>query len=526
MDVLLTGGLLIDGTGAPARHQDVAVRAGRIAPESKVSEPARLVVNASGLVVAPGFVDIHTHSDLSLIADPQAVSRLSQGITTEIVGNCGLGLVPVAADTTPERRREIEKAANYLYADPTVQPRWTTTADHLGALAAAGPAVNVGTLIPHLPLRASVVGLDAAEATRADVDAMCDLARQGFSDGALGLSTGLAYSPLCFASDHELTALGSVAAEHGAVFAWHVRDYGNLLLESVAQALRIARDTGCRTQISHLCAVGERNWGKVSEALRLVDAARAEGLEVGVDAYPYLAGNAPLSQLLPGWAREGDEEEWRTRLLRSQVQRQVLEEWERDFTLGWDQVTILPAPGLGRTVPLAELAAERDVSPASCALDLLSTYGAGVNIIAGGRSPQDLADVLVHPATVVASDGMSLDPHGRTGAAGAHPRSYGCFPRYLSEVPVVDLPGAIHRCTGLPAATIGLAGRGTVRAGNHADLVVFDPHEILDVADFDLPHQLSRGISWVFVNGEVALGPEGYPRSRAGQVLRRESARC
>lgn len=520
IDVLIRGATLVDGTGAPARQADVAVTGDRIsAVDTAIDAEARTVVHAAGLVVCPGFVDIHTHSDLTLLSSPQAPSALTQGTTTQVVGNCGLGVEP---RTSTADRHGIRAAAAYLDLDPDVELTWTTVRGYLDAVARAHPAVNVLTLVPHGPVRASTVGFDARPATRAEIDAMVVLVEEGLADGAVGVSTGLVYSPVCFAEEDELVALGRTVAASDRLFAWHVRDYTDHLLESVEQCLRVARETGCRTQVSHLASVGRRNWGRVEEALEMVDAARADGLDVGVDIYPYLAGNAPLAQAVPAELQAGGDEALRERLLEPGTVRTLTAEWAHR-AVGWDETVVswLPDPLaaglLGRTV--TDIAAERGESADEVVLDLLRRYGSSALAVYFGRDGRDLERVLRHPATVVASDGLALDPSGPTGRGTPHPRCYGCFPRYLSEYGRADLPDAVRRCTSAPAGRIGLTDRGTVRPGAVADLVVFDPATLRDQATFENPHQLSTGVRDVLVAGQPAIRDGRLTGVRAGRAV-------
>jgi N-acyl-D-amino-acid deacylase len=503
----LTGGLVIDGTGAPGRYATVLVRDGRIAAVGDDLPSDVRHVDVSGRVVCPGFVDIHTHSDLTLLSDPRALSKVHQGVTTEVVGNCGLG---VAAPEEPDLRA----AVSYLDLDPAVAWTWSDLAGYLDAVAAAGPGVNVAALVGHLALHAQVCGFGDAPAAAAELDTMRGSLRDALAAGAVGLSTGLVYAPLPFVADDELVALAEVTAAAGKIFTWHVRSYDDGLVDSVAQAVSVARRTGCRTQISHLAAVGRRNWGAVRHALDLVDAANADGFPVGVDIYPYLHGNAPLAQLLPAWAQKGGAEAWTPRLRERDVRARIRAEWLGRPTT-WDEITVSwtarPSPALGRTI--AELGGDE------AALDLLADRGPGVMMTAGGRSDDDLRTVLAHPSAVVASDGQALDPDGVTGAGLPHPRSYGCFPRYLTRY-ASDLPDAIRRCTSAPAARVGLADRGVLREGVPADVVVFDPARLADTATFTDPHSFAAGIDLVLVNGAVTVDGGGHTGTRAGRVLR------
>jgi len=534
--LLLAGGLVVDGTGAPGRVADVLVHDGWVREVEPGAAGPRRVRDVTGLVVAPGFVDIHTHSDLTLLSDPRALSKVHQGVTTEVVGNCGLGVAPLPEGAD---RAAIRRAVSYLDLDPGVDWSWRDFPGYLAALAGDEPAggpggaktgvggtgVNVAALVGHLVLHAAVCGFADRAAGRGELDRMTGLLRDALDAGAVGLSTGLAYAPLPYARPEELVALGTVTARAGKVFTWHVRSYEDDLLDSVRQAVGVARATGCRTQISHLCAVGRRNWGAVNRALELVDAANAEGLSVGVDIYPYLHGNAPLAQLLPAWAQEGGTDAWTARLRDPAVRAAIREEW-RDRPTTWDDISIAWTPGvrpgsaderIGRTV--GQLARARDVSADEVALDLLAELGTGVLMTAGGRSEDDLLAVLAHPAAVVASDGLSLDPGGVTGAGMPHPRSYGCFPRYLGRY-AGDLPDAIRRCTSAPAARVGLTDRGVLRPGAPADIVVFDPARIRDTATFEAPHRFADGIDLVLVNGVVTVDRGRHTGARAGRILR------
>lgn len=523
---MITGGALIDGTGSPARPATVVVEDGRVRVLPPDAAPrSRQEIDARGLVVCPGFVDIHTHSDLSLLAAPGADSKVRQGVTTEVVGNCGLGMAPTAAGTSTETRDQIRAAVGYLDVDPELDVRWTSVAEYLSAVEAASPALNVATLVPHLPVHASVVGFSEEPPTTAQIDRMCALVSEGLTQGAAGFSTGIAYTPLCFATDDEMLAIGQTVADAGGLFAWHVRDYGDGLVPSVEQALAVARKTGCRTQISHLAAVGRRNWGRVRDVLDMVERAWAEGLDVGVDAYPYLAGNAPLSQLLPDWAQTGDASRWQPALAEADIRRRVADAWATELALGWEDITVLLPDRPATDAPsAAALADERGRAPDEVVLDLLVAHGSSLDMIARGRSPRDLATVLRHPATVVASDGMALNPSGLTGEIPAHPRSYGCFPAYLTgDTAAADLPTAIQRCTQAPADRVGLSDRGRLADGMAADVLVVDLVRLSARATFDNPHQLAQGIDWVLVNGQVVHGPAGETTSGAGRVLRSHS---
>lgn len=523
-DLLITGGEVVDGTGGPVRRADVAVLDGKVAAVGDVGTgPAARTVDATGRWVCPGFVDVHTHSDLTLLSNPEAHSKVRQGVTTEVVGNCGLGVAPL---TRGADVGAIRAAVSYLDVDPAVAWTWRDQADYLDAVAAARPSVNVAALVAHLPLRAGVVGFDDREADADDLEVMSDLLADSLEAGAVGLSTGLMYAPLVFARRAELEELGRVVADYDRVFAWHLRDYADDLLVGVREAIEIAERTGCRTQISHLVAVGQRNWGGVGAALELVDAARARGVDVGVDIYPYLAGNAPLSQRLPAWAQAGGDLAMRLRLHDPDIVERVRREWA-DSPLSWDDITINGAPSpagdavTGRVV--GEIARELGVHPDVVALDALAEFGNAVTMVAGGRDEGDLVAALTHAASVIGSDGQALDPTGPTGTGVPHPRSYGCYPRLFAEFVrpgVLPVAEAVAKCSGAAAARVGLRDRGVLAADAAADIVIIDPDRVTDRATFAEPHQFPDGIDMVVVNGRVVVDHDGHTSERSGTVLR------
>ncbi|WP_163506635.1 N-acyl-D-amino-acid deacylase family protein [Fodinicola acaciae] len=507
-DLLITGGQVIDGTGATAYQASVAVAGDRIvAIGSLDGVRAARTYDASGLVVCPGFVDIHTHSDLSLLSNPGALSKIRQGVTTEVIGNCGLGVTPLPSTVDIAALRT---AVGYLDLDPAIDWTWPDLAGYLDVLRKARPVVNVVPLAAHIPLRAATVGFDERPATAEELERMCALLEAEFDAGAVGLSTGLVYAPAAYADDDELAALGRVVASRDGLFSWHMRDYADELLDSVAQAVRIGRLTGCRTQLSHLVAVGQRNWGSVQQALELIDEARRDGVDVAVDVYPYTAGNASLFQLIPGWAQRGGGERMLARLRDPAVRERIRAE-SASAPVGWDEITVNSVGGdgsgvVGRTI--ADLAGQRD--GAEVVMDLLLEHENAVTMVAGGRSENDVLAALSHPATVIGSDGFALDPDGPTGRGMPHPRSYGCYPRLLGRYAgKIGLVEAIAKCTSRPAARVGLTDRGRIATGWLADLVVFDQEQVCDQATFQDPQRFPVGIRLVVANGEIVVDETG-----------------
>ena len=527
IETIFRGGLIVDGTGNAAFHADIALSGEKILEIGNLQgADADCVIDISGEVLAPGFIDIHTHSDLTLISNPLAQSKIHQGVTTEVVGNCGFGVAPIPSGGS---LKDLRAAVAYLDLDPGVMWQWETLAQYLDFMDQMKTSLNLATLVGHIPIHAAVMGYERAEASAYQIDQMKELLAQSLSAGALGLSTGLNYAPISFASENELIGLAQTVADNDSIFAFHMRDYADDLLKSVREVINIARKTGVRTQISHLVSVGERNWGKVSQALEEIDQANSAGAEINVDVYPYIAGNCPLSQLLPDWTQEGGDLAMQRRLTETLTRSKVLKVWENSL-LSWNEVQISAVLAgreqlIGRTI--AEISSSLQQDPAETALDLLADMGNSVGIIAFGRDEADVRAVLRHPAALVGSDGQSLDPHGPTGSGSPHPRSYGTFPRlfrsYVGSAGI-SLERAVQISTGDVAKKLHLQDRGVIKKGAQADIVVFDPKQIKDLSTYEKPHQYPAGISHVLVNGELTVLNGEHLGTRNGRVIRKLAA--
>jgi N-acyl-D-amino-acid deacylase len=527
VDLLVEGGLVVDGTGSPARRADVAVTDGRIVgvgDAPTVGWAARQRIDATGLVVAPGFVDLHAHSDLSLLSGGDARSAVAQGITTQVVGNCGIGPFPAP----PERLADVRAAIALIDLDPAVAWTWRSAAGYREALAASGTAIHVAPLCGHLALRVSTAGTHAGPLDAAGLRALGARADDALDEGAVGISTGLMYPPARFADTAELDVLGRAAARRDRLFAVHMRDYAAGLLDAVDEVIGVARRTRCRLQVSHLAVAGRRNHGSVARALERIDQARAEGLDIGVDIYPYLAGSANLSQLLPGWAQEGGPDAIVARLGDPAARARIAQEWRATLHLGWDEVRVslvdddLRERVLGRTIE--EVGGVLGCSADEAAMSLIARTHDRVQMVAFGRSEEDLRSVLLHEAASIGSDGLALDRDGATGVGHPHPRSYGCYPRLLGRVVredgLLSLEQAVRMATSAPAARIGLADRGRLSVDMVADLVVFDAGSVIDRATFEDPARFPAGIRHVVVAGEpVVADGRQWPGVRPGRVL-------
>jgi N-acyl-D-aspartate/D-glutamate deacylase len=522
IEKLFVGALVADGTGESLKKFNVGTSQGEIVWVGEDDVPATQKIDVSQKVLAPGFIDIHTHSDLTLLSNPLAQSKIRQGITTEVIGNCGFGVAPYPEGEDGEL---LKAAVAYLQVDPSTEWRWSDLREFLNVLEQSGTSLNVASLIGHIPIHASVVGFGKDPATKNQITEMQELLRENMRQGAFGLSTGLNYSPVSYASRDELVGLAQVVKEFDGIFACHMREYGDDLMKSVEELMSITRATGVRTQISHLVTVGERNWGNVERALAIVESMNQEGFEVDVDVYPYIAGNCPLSQLLPDWAQEGGDSRMRLRMSETPAREKIQQHWKKAEVI-WSNIQIANvAKGreefVGKTV--TSIAEEQGRSPALVALDLLADMGNSLGIIAFGRSENDVRAVFAHKRAIVGSDGQSLDPDGPTGVGSPHPRSYGCYPRLLHEYTGangISLERAVHISTLAAARKLRIKDRGQIATGFKADLVVFDPRNVKDQATYVDPQKFPIGIEHVLVNGEFAIKDGKHTGKKPGQIIR------
>lgn len=523
-DLIISGGEVVDGTGAPPRAADVAVRDGRIAalaaPGTLQPGPAAEVLDASGLVVAPGFIDLHSHADFTVQDHPAADTAVHQGVTTLLGGNCGFSPFPVVDAAA------LSGSAGFLASG--MEFRWTDLDGYAAAVEADPPAINLATQVGHQALRMAAIGADERAATGDELARMRALLTEAAEQGAFGFSTGLIYAPGSYASPDEVAALAATAAEHGMLYSTHMRDETGGLLAAVAEALDAARRSGARLEISHLKAMGPANHGAVDAALAAIEAARADGVDVTADVYPYTASSTTLTSRLPGWAMDGGTARLLERLMERSTRNRIAAELRARFGRDIDPAGIVVADlpegpysaFVGRG--LTDLAAELGADPADAAMELLAAHRATVSIVNHAMAPADVATVLSHPLVSVASDGWTLRPEG---PGRPHPRSFGTFARvlgrYVREDGLLALPEAVRKMTALPAARLGLADRGEVRAGLVADLAVFDPDTVIDNSGFADPWRLATGVRHVLVRGVPVLRDAAATGARPGRVLRR-----
>ncbi len=526
-DYVIRNALVIDGSGAEPYKADVAVRNGSIQSIGhQESDAARQVIEADGKALAPGFIDLHSHTDLGLILSPFEPNKITQGVTTEVAGNCGFSLFPV----TPEGRPAVQQLMKAYGAEMEIP--WEDGRGYYAALEQRGFGVNYLPLVGHGLLRLNVMGSSADAPSASQLNAMKALLEAELEAGAWGFSTGLAYMPGCFAGFEELEALCAVAARYGGVYTSHIRNQGNELLSSVDEAIKLAEATGVSVIISHLKAYGVANWGKVGAALEKISAAQAQGLKVIADFYPYDSSESTLMYEMPEWAKAGGALELIRRLDDPQQRQKISREIEERGELSWDRVVVSGVrteknEGLiGRSI--AQIAASEVPArrPFDVAAELLQSEQGGVSTICRLMSAADVDEIAVSAVTALGSDSYAL-PEGQTFTG--HPRNWGAFPHfydtYVKKKKLLKPQQAVYKMSGMAADFLGLSDRGRIKAGYRADLVLFEPDSIAGPADFTAPDTPSTGIDMVMVNGAVQCANAQVQRRPSGEILLKNKER-
>ncbi len=525
-DLVLRRATVFDGSGAPGVEVDVAVTGDRITEVGNVTAIGAEEIDLAGMALAPGFVDIHSHADLSLFVNPNAESRIRQGVTLEIVGQDGSSVGPLSEAGSRATRERYRNTYG-------VDVDFRDLGGFLDALDRAPATVNLATMVGHGTVRGLVVGGADRPATADELQRMRGLIREALDQGAVGLSSGLEYTPGSFADGNELVELAKELQGTGYPYASHMRSEDDGLFAAVEETLYVGKMAGVPVQISHLKAQGERNWWKAKAILRSIEEARAAGLDVHFDRYPYAAYATGLSNLFPAWARAGGSGAF-IRRLQDATDLPAIESFTRAKValLGsWNAVQISSTRTSGNAYArgrrLGDLARERGEEPFALAVRLIVEEGNSVGMIGFGMSEENTAEILAHPLGMVCSDGGSYAPYGPLSGGSPHPRGYGTFPRLMGHYVrsgALSLALAVHKVTGLPARKLGLDDRGVIRPGAFADLVAFDPSTVADQATFEDPHQYPVGIPLVVVNGQVTLRDGEQTGARAGRAVRGRGA--
>ena len=525
--LLIKGGTVVDGTGAPGVRADVALEGDRIAaigPELN-GEAAR-TIDAKGLMVAPGFIDIHSHSDLVYHTCPSAESKVRQGVTTEVVGMCGFSPAPIA----PGRLEMVRDWMGGIGEKP--HATWHTFAQYLDHLRALGLSVNVAQFVGHGALRLATAGADARPVTPDEQKEMERHLDEAMDAGAFGYSTGLVYAPSVFSNTEELISLAKQLEKRRGLYFSHIRGEAGTLETALEEAIRIGETAGVPVQVAHVKAAGRENWGKMDRALRMFDTARARGVDVTGDVYPYPAGSTKMDSLLPGWMQDGGIAKLLERLADPKARERAIkdclvggERWgSASGSTGWDEIMIATCSKQeleGKS--LAELARRTGREPAHAMMDLVLSERATVAMVSFSQSEENVATATAYAHSMIGSDSLSLHAGPGPHRGMPHPRSYGTFPRVLGrfvrERRLFSWETAVQKMTGMPAAKLRLKDRGLLRPGYAADLALFDPATVQDEATFPAPHRHPTGLPYVIVNGQVVVDGPRFNAVPAGRVL-------
>jgi len=529
-DVVITNGHIVDGTGSPWYAADVGIRAGRIAAIGHLAgAPARRTIDAHGMVVAPGFIDMLGQSELSILVNPHLPSKIYQGITTEVTGEGG-SVAPL--------NDAILRADHVTYEHYGLRPDWRTFGEYFARLRRQGMGINLASYVGATQVRRMVLGDGNRAPNAAELERMKELVRQAMREGAIGLSTALQYAPAPYASTEELIALAAEAARWGGTYASHIRDEGNAIDAALDEAFRIGREAGIPVEIWHLKAAGKDNWGRMPEIVARIQRARQSGVDVAADTYAYTAGFNSFSAIVPPWAHDGGDRKLIERLKDPALRARIRKEMERpsnQWNNEWLQVAgpesfligavqnpkLLPIQGKN----LAEIGRLWHQDPIDAAFDILIRDEAFTEVALFMMAEPDVTLALQQPWVSVCNDSQGTAPDGLLGKEHPHPRAYGAFPhilsKYVRQEKKLTLEDAIRKFTALPAGRMRFAGRGVLKAGMWADVVVFDPATIRDVATYDNPNQLSEGMRFVLVNGVAVIEEGKMTNALPGKVLDR-----
>jgi N-acyl-D-amino-acid deacylase len=524
-DLLFKNARIADGTGGEIFQADLAVTGDRIAEIGKLSAAqARRIIPADGFILAPGFVDMHGHSDYHMLVRPQADSKVLQGITCEIAGNCGYSAAPLCGELLKERVESCKK----LFG---LEIKFSNLLEYFEELESLEPAINFVPLVGYNTLRAGAMGYKADSPSPSEMNAIKAACEQALDQGAFGMSAGLAYAPACYSKKQEISSCAATVAEAGGFFACHIRSEGRELVEAIQEVLEIAASSGVRLEISHLKTSEKENWAKLDRVFELIESAQKSGLKVRADRYPYLAAFTGLSSILPEWVFAGTKDEYLFRLRQGSSRQRIKEDIEN----------LHPDSGYFGRVVLAEVfdpdmkhleglsldkAAEMcGQLPLDLALDLLASDRESPTAVYHTMSEQNLFRILQKEWVMIGSDSAVRAREGLLSEGKPHPRAFGTFPRIIAyavrEKRILPLEGAIRKMTSDACEMAGIKERGRIQKGFFADLVLFDPEEIQDRATYEDPHQFPGGIEMVVVNGKIAVEKGELGSQRAGRILRR-----
>jgi N-acyl-D-amino-acid deacylase len=521
-DLIINGAEVIDGSGRPPFRANLGISSKRIKVIAKEDlGEAKNVINADGQFVCPGWVDFHSHSDLTLLADGRALGKILQGVTTEVCGNCGFSVFP--------RGGEAQKRGEEFFRKFQIQPNWKNLTDFTRGLNGK-IAVNYASLTGHGNIRAQVMGYTAHMATQEELREMRRILEDCLYEGSFGLSSGLIYPPGCFADKAELTSLAEVVESQGALYSIHIRGEGDHLLQAIEEAIEIARNTGVSLHISHLKAVGKSNWSKMARCLSAIEKARNEDCDITCDCYPYTASSTDLDSILPIWVKNGGYDKALEVLSNTSFHSKIKEEMRKALDNNFPKETQISKVESSKNKWMEGMRISDIIKRLKCdicdfLLDILLQERMKVQAIFFSISEENLKEVLKKPYTIIGSDAAARPFSGPLAEGLPHPRSYGTFPRvisrYVKKEGCLKIEEAIYKMTGLPATRLGLRERGLIKRDYIADLVIFDLAKISDSATYSRPFQEPKGLRFVICNGEVVVQDGNYKGCFPGEVLKR-----
>ncbi|UCG78474.1 MAG: D-aminoacylase [Nitrospirota bacterium] len=524
LDILLVNACILDGTGAPAIKASVGIKNNIIAFIGDDRPSASDIINVEGLVLCPGFIDTHGHSEFSVLAAPECMSKLYQGITTEINGNCGLSAAPLAGEAKERREADLDEF--------NITERWSTFDEYFEILRKRSPFINFATLTGHGNIRASVKGYSDGRSTKDEVIEMSGMLNDTILKGSLGLSTGLIYPPGVFTDREELVALiKGIRSAKDLVYATHMRSEGDLLIESIEEVISICRSSGIKAHISHLKTGGRDNWHKVYEAISSVDKAINEGLDITFDRYPYTGAATDLDIMLPSWAYEGGNERELERISDKASRKKIIDHIRSIYKDENEYGSVIISSVTNdknrwmEGEDLLSISGRVKKSPWDAVLDLLVEENLRVGAIYMSMSEDNLRKFLSHPKCMIGSDSAVRNYSGITAKGKPHPRGFGSMPRFLGKYvrdeALMGLEEGIRRITSFPAETFGLAGRGMIKEGYYADITVFDQKTVIDKATYKEPFSRPEGIHHVIINGKISVfDGELIPDSGHGIIIK------
>ena len=534
-ELLIKNGTIIDGTGSPAFLSDISVKNGKIEKiEPSLTMDCHKVLDASNKIICPGFIDIHSHTDATILINSKAESKIRQGITTEIVGNCGMSAAPVTPDFLTELKEHLTVTSDYGKAGD-IGKFWMTFGEYIQYLNDLPLGINLMPLVGYGTLRCAAMGLKNGPPTQKEMRTMEGLLEKCLEQGAAGMSTGLEYVPDAHCHTDELIQLCRVIERNNKLYASHIRGESHTLFPAVEEAIRTAEISGCRMEISHLKLGGKFNWGKTDQLFALLDKAVSRGVRLSWDQYPYIAWGTGLADYIPRWVQEAGHQKLIENLSQKSTRKQIRREIEDAIKIGthayntapWENVQIAMVKSSeykfaeGKSV--AKTATAVGLDPLDFIFDLLIAEKGSVPTLVFCMDEEDIKAIMKHPLTIIASDGRAVADYGALHTGSTHPRYYGAFPRvlgkYVRDEKVLSIETAIQKMTSMPAKIMGLGNRGTLAPGMIADITIFDPKTVSDMATFENPHQYSKGVEKVILSGNIIIDQGVHTNKLSGQVI-------